>query len=272
MKHLQKFLSIFIFLSALSPIIKAQTDTNKYKIDMDLSADLYSRYIWRGTQFGGNSPSIQPGITATWKNLELGAWGAYSLGGLNPSQEMDLYLDYTFANDKFTVIVTDYYFPRENSVYDYFEYDKDKTGHIFEGGINYNGADKCPFSFSAYVNFYGADAEKLGNDISDTATFNKKTGIQYSNYFEFGYNTTTKKDIDVNLFLGLTLNNPLKEDIKTGFIGETGFYGSSLGVVNLGITASKKIKIRDDYSLPITASLITNPQAERVYLIFGISF
>ena len=258
-------------LLLISNIVFSQTDTTKNKIAVDFGSDLYSRYVWRGTQFGGNSPSLQPGLTAGYKNFEIGAWGAYSLGGNNPSQEMDLHIGYTFINKMFSAVVTDYFFPSENGIYHYFEYDKDKTGHIFESGLSFNGTKKIPISFSAYINFYGGDAAKLGDNPADSTTFNKKTGIQYSNYFELGYNTKSK-NTDLTFFLGFTLNNPKKTDINTGFIGETGFYGTGPGIVNLGLTASKTIKITDNYSLPLTLSFITNPQAQRVYLIFGFSF
>ncbi len=261
-----------IILLTFSNILFSQNDTTKNKITVDLGADLYSRYIWRGSQFGGNSPSLQPALTATYKNLEVGVWGAYSLGGINPAQETDLYLSYSFGkNDMFSAIITDYFFPTENKIYNYFEYDNDKTGHIFEGSLNFNGTDKLPITFSGYVNFYGADAPVLGDNSADTITFNKKTDIQYSNYFELGYNTKSG-NTDLNFFMGFTINNPKKPNATTGFVGETGFYGSGPGIVNLGVTASKKIKITNNYSLPVTASFITNPQAQRVYFIFGFSF
>ncbi len=260
-----------IVLLSLGNIVFGQNDTTKNKITVDFGTDLYSRYIWRGSQFGGNSPSLQPGLAATCKNLEIGVWGAYSLGGNNPSQEMDLYASYSFADDMFSVIVTDYFFPVENGAYNYFEYDKDKTGHILEGGLSFNGTKKIPVSFSAYVNFYGDDSQTLGDNPSDITSFNQKTGIQFSNYFEFGYNTSSK-NTDLTFFIGFTLNNPKKPDNTTGYIGESGFYGTGPGIVNLGLTASKSLKISDDYSLPLTLSFITNPQAQRVYLIFGFSF
>jgi len=253
----------------MSCISFAQTDSTESNFDLSLGADLMSRYVWRGTEFGGSSPSIQPSLALTYKNFEIGAWGAYSTGGINASQEMDLYLSYTFYKDIFTVIFTDYYFPSDTANYDYFGYD-DKTGHIGELGLVFNGTKKIPLSLSAYVNLFGSDAQTLGSNSHDTTTFNLKTGIQYSNYFELAYNSSIK-DIDLSLFTGFTFNNPKGENKNTGFIGESGFYGNGPGVVNLGVTASKLIKITDSYSLPITTSLITNPQAEKIFLVFGIS-
>ncbi len=251
--------------------IFAQQDTTKASdFNLNIGADIMSRYVWRGTQFGGNSPSIQPAITLNYKNLELGAWGAYSTGGVHASQEMDLYLSYTFLNEMFTVIATNYFFPSDTAQYDYYGYDS-KTGHVVETGFIFNGTKKIPLTFSAYVNVYGADASAIGSNPNDTVNFNKKTGIQYSNYFEMGYSHALN-NVDFNLFLGFTLNNPKSSNKNTGYIGETGWYGSGPGVVNVGITASKEIKITDNYSLPISVSFITNPQAKKVFLVFGLSF
>jgi hypothetical protein len=61
-------------------------------------------------------------------------------------------------------------------------------------------------------------------------------------------------------------SHPTKTDT-----GETGYYGSGPGVINLGITASREIRITETFSLPVSASLITNPQAENIFLVFGIS-
>jgi len=265
-----KQIFVILLLIFISSISLAQTDSTKSNFDLSIGADIMSRYIWRGTEFGGGSPSIQPSLALSFKNLEIGVWGAYSTGGINASQEVDLYLDYTFLNDMITVIFTDYYFPSDTANYNYFGYDK-KTGHIGELGLMFNGTEKIPISFSAYVNLFGNDAQTLGDNPNDTTTFNLNTGIQYSNYFELAYNNTIK-NIDLSIFLGFTFSNPKEKDTNSGFIGEAGFYGNEPGIVNLGITASKSIKITDSYSLPITASLITNPQAKKIFLVFGISF
>jgi len=253
-----------------SVTLTAQDSTSTQKIGLDISCDMMSRYVWRGSQFGGNSPSIQPGVAMNYKFLTFGVWGAYSTGGINASQEVDLYLSANFFNDKFTAVVTDYYFPSNTINYDYFAYG-DKTGHVLEAGLLFNGTDKIPFSFGAYLNFYGNDAHKTGNNPSDTTTFNKNIGNQYSTYFELAYNKSFN-NMDLSAFVGFTLTNQKSADKAIGYDGETGFYGSGAGVVNLGVTLSKGVQITKKYSLPLTASFIINPNAEKVYLVFGFSF
>jgi hypothetical protein len=216
-----------------------------------LSLDLMSRYVWRGTDYGAG-PSIQPGVEYSKGGFAVGAWGAYTFNK-SASQEFDLYACYTIK-DMFTILVTDYFFPNEVTGYNYFDYKESTTGHVFEGTLCFNGTDKVPLSVFVATNFYGADAKHINSDGS--------TGkIMYSTYAEVGYSF---KYVDV--FMGV---NCTAADTA---IGETGYYGNSVGVVNLGATFSKSIKLGSKFSLPLTISVITNPQAEKVYLVGGFSF
>ncbi len=265
MKKLKHLIAMVLLFSTIGTMAQEKSSLFTY----DFGADLMSKYVWRGTQFGGSYPSIQPYAELGIGPITLGAWGAYTIAGPNPYQEFDLYLSANFAEDMLTLTLTDYYFP-DTSDYKYFQYNEDKTGHILEGSLAFNGTDKIPFSLMVAVNFYGADAQKI-NDDPASPDFNTKSGIQYSTYMELGY-AFAVKEIEMNAFAGMTLNNPKAADAATGYIGEAGFYGSGPGVVNLGVTASKSIKITDSYSLPLSCAVITNPQAEKVFLVFGISF
>lgn len=265
------FIVVFLFIQGISFAQETTKDASKEgDIDFNFGVDIMSRYVWRGTQFGGTSPSIQPGVSFSYKNFEIGTWGAYSVGGENTVQEFDLYLAYTFANDMITAKFTDYYFPDDSVDYKYFDYDENTTGHIFEGSVSFNGTESIPLTFLAAINFYGADAIKLNND-SGNVDFNKRSGIQYSTYFELGYGTTIN-ETNLNVFLGFTLNNLKGKNLETGFIGETGFYGEKAGIVNLGLTAVKDINVSEKFSIPVTASVITNPMSEKVFFVFGFSF
>jgi hypothetical protein len=250
----------------------SQTEVTKSKIKTDFSADLYSRYIWRGLQYGGTSPSIQPGVSVSKGNLEFGIWGAYSIGGVNSDEEVDLYLSYTFLNDMFTTTVTDYFFPSEVTDYNYFDYGKNTTGHVYEAVLNFNGTDNIPLTFLASINFYGADAARINNDAS-SADFNTKTGILYSNYFELGYSKELRNEIGFSAFAGFTLTKTMSADTLTGYVGESGYYGGgNAGFINLGVTFTKALKINDNFALPLTSSLILNPRDKKIYFVFGLTF
>jgi len=231
--------------------ISAQEDSTMFESPLSISCDLMSRYVWRGTDFGG-SPSIQPGIEYSKNGFAIGAWGAYTINAPG-GQEVDMYASYTFL-DMFSVIITDYYFPDELADYKYFSYNSSTTGHILEASLSFNGTEKLPLSLLLAANFWGDDAVRINDDGSEGA-------LQYSTYAEASY---AFKYFD--LFVGVNLTGA-----DTGR-GETGFYGDNPGVVNLGLSTTKEIAISEKFSLPLSISLITNPQAEKIYLVAGFSF
>ena len=233
---------------------------------VQLGADVMSRYIWRGVNLGGSSPSIQPWLKYSVSSkdsnhaLTIGAWSAYTFSQTS-NQEVDLYLTYTYKS-VISLTVTDYFFPEYYNTKGrsrYFNYDKDSTCHVYEGVISFNGTEKIPFTFLFAINFYGNDARKI--NINGTSG-----DIFMTKYIEVGYKKNIK-GTDFNAFIGAALDKPNMDR------GELGFYGNkTAGVINLGVKASKSIQISDKYSLPVQASLITNPEAENIFLTFGISF
>lgn len=213
--------------------------------------DIMSRYIWRGLNLGGSSPSLQPSLEFTYSKLTLGTWGAFATGNNFIVQETDLYVTYTPV-DPFSVTLTDYFLADELAGNNhYFDFREDSTVHLLELSASFNGSDKIPFTFLAAINFWGADARNAEN---------KK---QYSTYFELGYKRMIK-DVECKLFIGGTATNP--QD------GSKGFYANDAGITNIGVTAVKKIEITDKFSLPFTSSFIINPQTEKVFLVIGLSF
>lgn len=219
---------------------------------LNTGVDLMSRYVWRGINLGGSSPSIQPTLEYGAGSFTLGSWGAFSMSDGIMVQEVDLYLSYTFK-DMVSLTITDYFLPDETiSNNNYFEFDEAKTAHLLEASASFDGTEKIPFTIMAAVNFWGADALKANGEK------------QFSTYFELGFNGNFK-EYDYNLFLGFTPTNP-DEDLE-----EYGFYGPHSGVMNMGITVIKEIKITDHFSLPLINSFIINPMDENVFLVVGIS-
>lgn len=231
-------------------LLLANATTAQNKLTLDPGADLVSRYIWRGIDFG-NSPAIQPSLELGYGGFAFGAWGSYATNDAN-YQEADLYVSYTFS-EVFTLMVTDYFFPDGTvASNNYFEYKKDKTGHVFEGALAFNGTDNFPLTAMVATNFAGADARTADNDL------------MYSTYIELGYSTNIH-ETSFNCFIGGTVNDPDKEK------GETGYYGPGAGIINIGITAEKEIQITEKFALPVNVSVITNPQQENIYFVLGIS-
>jgi hypothetical protein len=66
------------------------TTKTKDKISISGGADLYTKYLYRGSLYS-NSFNTQPWITTTYKNFEFGTFGVMSIDGYN---EVDLYVGY----------------------------------------------------------------------------------------------------------------------------------------------------------------------------------
>ena len=230
---MKRITSLLVILCAiallLTPGVQVKAQDEESSSPIDIGADLMSRYVWRGTDYGA-SPSIQPYIELGLGGFALGFWGAYTTN-LPGVQELDFYANYTFS-DVVTIGVIDYFFPDEILGYDYYEYRKDSTSHILEATASFNGLENLPLTFLVGYNMAGDS--------------------QNSTYFELGYSFSI-----LDIFLG----------------AGNGFYTTdgNFNIVNLGITVSKDIKITEKFSLPISASFITNPQAEKVHLVLGIS-
>ena len=234
--------------------------------------DLFSRYVWRGTNLGGNAPSVQPyGAVTIADVVEVGAWAAYSTStgfesisftdddGLEASgvgSEFDTYISGGVGPVALTI--TDYYFPAASGKDKaYGNYDEETTGHTLEAALSYGGVESLPLSALVAYNFWGADKSK-------------------ALYVELGY--PVAEGIDV--FVGAGANTVDEEteeiagvDVTTKY--DNSFYGrpgsEGFQVVNVGVTASRNIEAFGG-TLPLSLSFVLNPATESVYAFAGVSF
>ena len=229
-----------------------------------VGADLVSRYIWRGSDYG-NSPAIQPAVAFSVAGFKAGFWGNYSFGqyskqindttivNMGHYAEFDMYLSYTWKG--FTLMAYDYFFPNSlnpNSGNKFYNFKNKTTGHTVEVCLSWAGPEKFPLQLYAGTFVYGADKGKDSTGVYGTSGNNN-----YSTYLEAAYQFNVK-GFGVKPFVG-------------GIPFGSGWYGPCGGVINAGCTVSKSIPITKDYSLPVFGSVITNPQAQSVFLVFGIS-
>ncbi|MDD3195648.1 MAG: hypothetical protein PHU68_07585 [Paludibacter sp.] len=192
---------------------------------LEVSADIVSSYVWRGTQFAG--ASVQPGVSYTTGGFSIGAWGSSSFDGT--FLEADLFASYSF-DFGLSLGITDYYFPGTN----YFDFSTATGAHGFELNLGYALKD---FSLSAnYMLNEAGVALTSGGDL----------------YFEAGY---AFKSFSIFAGAGSGWHTPDGE----------------FGVVNLGISTQKEIKLTDHFSLPLAGSLILNPTTKQFHIVAAIS-
>ena len=206
------------------------------KVEASVSADLVSKYVWRGQDLG--AAAIQPSAGVSYKGLSLSAWGSYGLVN-SGEEELDLTLSYSVGG--LSIGVTGYFCSADAK---YFEYSAHKTAHVFEANIGY---DFGPVSLQWFTNFAGADG------------VNKDGDRAYSSYVE----------LNAPFKLG-----GLDWDATVGAVPfETSFYADATGfaVTNISLKASKELKVTPTFTVPVFAAINTNPSTQKAYFTFGIT-
>lgn len=233
-KTLLLFFMVFV-------VIKAEEagSVNAY-----FGADLVSRYIWRGMDLGGmpSTPQFQPYLSlemglSKYSTFSLGAWGSYGFTG--SYSESDLSVKYAFSKENFGTIslaIIDFYFPYENL--NFFNFNSDGTGsHIIEADLAYDGDAEFPIHLLV--------ASNLLNRVEGDKTL----------YAEVGYT--------------FKLNNYELYFVAGGAQGESYWnqvYNNGFKITNLGATASKKLTISENFSIPVAVSYVINPHHKISYI------
>lgn len=208
-------------------------------VETSVGVDLVSGYIWRGQELG--QAGIQPGIAIEWKGWSLSGWGSVGLNGTD-TKEFDLNLGYKTGG--FSVSVTDYWFTAPQGSRDYFHYKAGQTAHVMEAQIGY---DFGVAALNWYTNFAGNDG------------YNQQGERAYSSYLSA---TVPFQLGGLNWAAGIG-----------GTPWATTFYATDgIAVTEVSIGASKDIKVKDDYSLPLYARAIWNPSTEGAWLVAGVHF
>lgn len=231
---MKKIVLSFVFIISVSVGFSQSEDTTSSNWGYTVAADVVSRYVWRGSDFG-NAPAIQPDLELSYKNFSVGGWGSVALTSYS-IQETDLFASFEFWKLKFTC--WDYFYLNSDLVRNnYFQYYENKTGHDFSFDTEFTWSEDFPLKVLASYNFYGADT-------------------LHSSYFELSY--TCNKKVPLEFF--------------AGFTPAEGWYGNGPGFVNLGVGMEKECVVSDKLSFPVYCKLICNPQKENIHLVAGITF
>lgn len=249
---MKKTITLFILLtiSLLSSAKNIDSDstskTENQTSNFHLGLDLQTKYVWRGMEMmtEESTPVIFPQMNYQYKGFYAYIMGGYSLNG-NYS-EIDLGISYT--NKWLTIGVNDYYYPSTTTANDqYFNFDKNQTGHWLEGVITIS-PEKIPAYLTISNFFYGADKKADGKQA-------------YSTYVEIG---TYYDFLDNNRFgvaIGTACNESCYNDYKHGF-----------GICNIEMKYTHTIKLRNEWSFPLNVAYIINPIREKSFVNFSTSF
>ncbi|TLX75312.1 hypothetical protein E9993_10465 [Labilibacter sediminis] len=231
-------INILLLLFALTQLTQAQEP----KATIDFGGELTNRYVWRGLNLT-RSPGVHPYIELTTGNWLFGTWGTYTFEK-SPYQEVDLYVSYTAGIFNFTLF--DYFVASDSLMVNgnYFDYSSLDSPHAIEAILTISDIPDLPITFTAATFIFGND-------------YNSEGDRAFSTYLELGYDFAIG-DQPLYTFAGVTTHE--------------GLYADGFKCTNIGLSTSKDFTITENLSIPLTASLILNPDAENLFLILGLSF
>ena len=218
------------------PAKKEQAENVKEpaKVEFTANAQLVSRYLWRGQDYG-HAPSFQPGAELSWRGFAFGAWSALRIAG-DGEPELDFYISKELG--KFTFAVWDYWSYDKELRTQYFDYNSSTTSHMFEGQVIYSTGERNQFNLLLSSLFFGADPTK--------SLYGE---VEYVR--EFGKN-------EIALVAGYQ------------FKGE--YYAPHNGFVNIGCSYLRYLWDFGKYSTFVSFSLTANPALKKTFLTVAVGF
>lgn len=213
---------------------QAENVKEQAKVEFAANAQLVSRYLWRGQDYG-HAPSFQPGAELSWRGFAFGAWSALRIAG-DGEPELDFYISKELG--KFTFAVWDYWSYDKALRTQYFDYNSATTSHMFEGQVIYSTGERNQFNLLLSSLFFGADPTK--------SLYGE---VEYVR--EFGKN-------EIALVAGYQ------------FKGE--YYAPHNGFVNIGCSYLRYLWDFGKYSTFVSFSLTANPALKKTFLTVAVGF
>lgn len=162
-------------------------------------ADVVNRYVWRGTDVG-NAVSVQPGMSISYGNIEVGAWSSWAItdGGAN---ENDLYA--SFSSGPIGITLTDYYFPGLTGDDSFFSYGDEDAVHILEISASL-ALDGMPLSALAAFNVSGDPDDSFWVEATYDLGEMEETAVSVTAGFGNGFYTTDTDPALVSVGLNMS--------------------------------------------------------------------
>ncbi len=231
----------FFMIAMAMALMTFTTATAQDKLEIMMSGDVVSKYVWRGLDYG--DVSLQPEFGIAYKGLSLtvNANAPLSDSEMDP-RELDFIVGYTIGGWSFSI--SDYWSEFGSDEQGrYFRYNAHSTNHLFEATIGYD---------------FGVAAVNWSTNFAGFDGVNNNGKRAYSSYLEaiVPFKLATA---EWTATVGLS-------PFASTYYGTTGF-----AVTDVSVRADKAIRITDSFSLPVFAQLTANPCSQHAYMVLGVT-
>ncbi|SFN49794.1 hypothetical protein SAMN05421594_3000 [Chryseobacterium oleae] len=222
---------------------------------LDFTANIQNNHLWRGLIIT-DKPVVMGNLSYAFdaeKKWKAGIWGASSLTDDKDGthyKEINYYVQY--SDGRLYIGLWDLFNSRNINTAvaseDIFHYSRTRTAHIIDLRTNYTFGPSFPLNIEADIMLYGG--ANAGEVVLESDGNYKKN--KYSTYVQASYPVIAGQKVNLDAFIG------------AGFaLNDRNFlYGNgknSFDIVNVGVKASKTVKITEHYSLPVAMMAMWNP-------------
>ncbi|AYN00430.1 hypothetical protein [Chryseobacterium sp. 3008163] len=252
---MKKLFYICLIALGTGNLYAQQNEENQEDSRLDFTANIQNNHLWRGLIIT-DKPVIMGNVSYALdkdKNWKVGIWGASSMTDDKDGthyKEINYYVQY--SNGRLYIGLWDLFNSRNINTAvasdDIFNYSNRKTAHIIDLRTNYTFGPAFPLNIEADIMLYGgANAGEVVLEYDGTYKKNK-----YSTYVQVSYPVIKDKKVNLDAFVG------------AGFaLNDKNFlYGNgtnSFDIVNVGVKATKSLKITEHYTLPVSMMAMWNP-------------
>jgi len=214
-------------------------------ISYSLSADIVSKYIWRGIEISEN-PNFQTNLclsyTKNWGAVEFGLWSSLTFN--EAFSEADFYLKYSYLTEnigKFSLCLYDYYYPFNDKEFNDFSGDGEGA-HTLDLIFDYEGPKSFPITFQF--------SKILYNNFPDNGSI----------YLELGYLW------DLESFSFKFLTSAAEGRSLTYLIDSEKFQINSIG-----LNFNTQLSFSESFNLPVDFGFHRNLNLDKnfFYLVFS---
>lgn len=238
MKYIKPIIFTLLLCIFSGTTLYAQNDEEYTPVDFSLQ--LKNMHLWRGLQVTNTALGV---VDLHFKDksdsFAFGLWGGAGFTG--DYKEIDYYASY--SKKGFTVALWDIYNFSKGATYNNrqaFNYCAKETGHFVDISLAYQFQGNFPLNVSWATIIFGRDRGAL----------NEKN--LYSTYVSMDYPVLKGGPVDVKLGVGGAFALSPEKDTNANF------YANSAGIVNINVTASKKVQL-GSYTLPVSVMGMFNP-------------
>lgn len=252
---MKKLFYICLIILGTGNLFAQENPEEKEDSRLDFTANIQNNHLWRGLIIT-DKPVVMGNLSYALdkdKKWKVGIWGASSMTDDKDGthyKEINYYVQY--SNGRLYIGLWDLFNSRNINTAvasdDIFNYSNRKTAHIIDLRTNYTFGPAFPLNIEADIMLYGgANAGEVVLEPDGTYKKNK-----YSTYVQASYPVIKDKKVNLNAFVGagFALND------------ERFLYGNgtnSFDIVNVGVKATKSLKITEHYTLPVSMMAMWNP-------------